>query len=90
MGTTEEENGGGPGLDWSALTRSGHFSAPTSLGDPNAFNTPVIAGNPAGEELRSSARRAAGQVPELAKLLGLPIPPPPGPRRPSTSGARGS
>jgi hypothetical protein len=46
--------------------------------------------DPAGEELRSSARRAAGQVPELAKLLGLPIPPPPGPRRPSTSGARGA
>jgi hypothetical protein len=46
--------------------------------------------DPAGEELRSSARRAAGQVPELARLLGLPIPPPPGPRRPSTSGARGA
>ena len=45
--------------------------------------------DPAGEELRSAARRAAGQVPELARLLGLPIPPPPGPRRPSTSGARG-
>jgi hypothetical protein len=44
--------------------------------------------DPAGEELRSSVRRAAGQVPELARLLGLPIPPPPGPRRPSTSGAR--
>jgi len=46
--------------------------------------------DPAGEELRSSARRAAGLVPELARLLGLPIPPPPGPRRPSTSGARGA
>jgi hypothetical protein len=46
--------------------------------------------DPAGEELRSSARRAAGQVPELARLLGLPIPPPPGPRRPSPSGARGA
>jgi hypothetical protein len=46
--------------------------------------------DPAGEELRSSVRRAAGQVPELARLLGLPIPPPPGPRRPSTSGVRGA
>ncbi len=46
--------------------------------------------DPAGEELRSSARRAAGLVPELARLLGLPIPPPPGPRRPTTSGARGA
>ncbi len=46
--------------------------------------------DPAGEELRASIRRAAGQVPELARLLGLPIPPPPGPRRPSTSGARGA
>jgi hypothetical protein len=44
----------------------------------------------AGEELRASARRAAGQVPELARLLGLPIPPPPGPRRPTPSGARGA
>jgi hypothetical protein len=44
--------------------------------------------DPAGEELRAAARRAAGQVPELARLLGLPIPPPPGPRRPTPSGAR--
>ncbi len=44
----------------------------------------------AGEELRSSARRAAGLVPELARLLGLPIPPPPGPRRPTPTGARGA
>jgi hypothetical protein len=36
----------------------------------------------AGEELRTAARRAAGSVPELARLFGLPIPPPPGPRRP--------
>ncbi len=36
----------------------------------------------AGEELLGAARRAAGLVPELAKALGLPIPPPPGPRRP--------
>ena len=43
---------------------------------------PVGLPDPAGEELRSAVRRAAGQVPELARLLGLPIPPPPGPRRP--------
>ncbi|HEY5026725.1 MAG TPA: hypothetical protein VII76_17245 [Acidimicrobiales bacterium] len=46
--------------------------------------------SPAGEELRSLVRRAAGQVPELARILGLPIPPPPGPRRPTPSGARGA
>jgi hypothetical protein len=33
-------------------------------------------------ELLTAARHAAGLVPELARLLGLPIPPPPGPRRP--------
>ncbi|MGH9029844.1 MAG: hypothetical protein ACRDV4_09540, partial [Acidimicrobiales bacterium] len=44
----------------------------------------------ASDDLLSSARRAAGFVPELAKLLGLPIPPPPGPRRPAaTAGRRG-
>jgi hypothetical protein len=36
----------------------------------------------ADEELLAAARRAAGYVPELARLLGIPIPPPPGPRRP--------
>ena len=36
--------------------------------------------NPAAE-LLTAARHAAGLVPELARLLGLPIPPPPGPRR---------
>jgi hypothetical protein len=35
------------------------------------------------EELLRTIRRAAGFVPELARLLGLPIPPPPGPRRPA-------
>jgi len=40
------------------------------------------------EDLLQAARRAAGQVPELARLLGLPIPPPPGPRRPAPVGAR--
>jgi hypothetical protein len=44
----------------------------------------------AGEETRAAARRAAGLVPEVARLLGLPIPPPPGPRRPTTAAARGA
>jgi hypothetical protein len=38
-------------------------------------------GVPDSPEARDSARKAAGAVPELAKLIGLPIPPPP-PRRP--------
>ncbi len=38
------------------------------------------AGIPAVPEVQEAARRAAGSVPELAKLLGLRIPPPP-PRR---------
>jgi hypothetical protein len=47
------------------------------------------AGLPAepGEELLAKVRRAAGLVPELARLLGLPIPPPPGPRRAGGSSA---
>ncbi len=36
----------------------------------------------ADEALLIEARKAAGLVPELARLLGIPIPPPPGPRRP--------
>jgi hypothetical protein len=40
------------------------------------------------EQLLQAVHRSAGQVPELARLLGLPIPPPPGPRRPATVGAR--
>lgn len=39
------------------------------------------AGIPEGAEVQAAARAAAGLVPELAKLLGLRIPPPP-PRRP--------
>ncbi|MGC8463577.1 MAG: hypothetical protein ACP5P9_07920 [Acidimicrobiales bacterium] len=41
------------------------------------------AGLPAGadERVLAAARNAAGAVPELARLLGIPIPPPPGPRR---------
>jgi hypothetical protein len=42
------------------------------------------AGLPAGadESLLTAARKASGYVPELARLMGIPIPPPPGPRRP--------
>ncbi len=44
------------------------------------------------EALLAAARRASGFVPQLARLLGIPIPPPPGPRRPvvtrSPSGRR--
>jgi hypothetical protein len=36
----------------------------------------------ADESLLAAARKASGYVPELARLMGIPIPPPPGPRRP--------
>jgi hypothetical protein len=36
----------------------------------------------ADENVLALARKASGYVPELARLLGIPIPPPPGPRRP--------
>jgi hypothetical protein len=36
----------------------------------------------ADEALLVEARKASGYVPELARLMGIPIPPPPGPRRP--------
>jgi hypothetical protein len=59
------------------------------------INSPVKrtvkpAGLPAGAsaELLTAARHAAGLVPELARLLGLPIPPPPGPRRTGAVAAR--
>ena len=54
------------------------------------------AGLPAGadESLLAAARKASGYVPELARLMGIPIPPPPGPRRPvparSVQGRRAS
>ncbi len=42
----------------------------------------------------AAARKASGYVPELARLMGIPIPPPPGPRRPvparSVQGRRAS
>jgi hypothetical protein len=42
----------------------------------------------ASADLLTAARHAAGLVPELARLLGLPIPPPPGPRRAGAVAAR--
>ena len=49
---------------------------------------------PADDELLAAARKASGHVPELARLMGIPIPPPPGPRRPvparSSPGRRAS
>ncbi|MGD0313485.1 MAG: hypothetical protein ABSC90_13610 [Acidimicrobiales bacterium] len=36
----------------------------------------------ADETVLAAARQASGYVPELARLMGIPIPPPPGPRRP--------
>ena len=54
------------------------------------------AGLPAGadEAVLAEARKASGYVPELARLMGIPIPPPPGPRRPvparSSPGRRAS
>ena len=53
-------------------------------------------GLPAGadEAVLAAARKASGYVPELARLMGIPIPPPPGPRRPvparSAQGRRAS
>ena len=53
-------------------------------------------GLPAGadEPVLAAARKASGYVPELARLMGIPIPPPPGPRRPvparSVQGRRAS
>ena len=44
----------------------------------------------ADDDTLAAARRAAGLVPEVARLLGLPIPPPPGPRRTSAPAARGA
>ncbi|MGD0882456.1 MAG: hypothetical protein ABSB09_12890 [Acidimicrobiales bacterium] len=49
------------------------------------------AGLPVGadEAVLSEARKAAGYVPELARLMGIPIPPPPGPRRPAPARPEG-
>jgi hypothetical protein len=41
----------------------------------------------ADENVLAAARKASGYVPELARLMGIPIPPPPGPRRPASARA---
>lgn len=43
---------------------------------------PVGLPDGADEALKAEARKAAGSVPQVARLLGIPIPPPPGPRKP--------
>jgi hypothetical protein len=43
---------------------------------------PVGLPSGADEALLAEARKASGYVPELARLMGIPTPPPPGPRRP--------
>jgi hypothetical protein len=43
---------------------------------------PVGLPTDADEAVLTAARQASGYVPELARLMGIPIPPPPGPRRP--------
>jgi hypothetical protein len=52
--------------------------------DSPVRRTVTPAGLPEGadEHLLAEARKASGYVPELARLMGIPIPPPPGPRRP--------
>ncbi len=55
---------------------------------------PVGLPTDADEAVLTAARQASGYVPELARLMGIPIPPPPGPRRPvparSSPGRRGA
>jgi len=65
-----------PSADWLALLEV--------VVDCPVRRTVKPAGLPtdADEALLAEARKAAGLVPELARLLGIPIPPPPGPRRP--------
>ncbi len=65
-----------PAADWLALLEV--------VVDCPVRRTVKPAGLPTGadEALLAEARKAAGLVPELARLLGIPIPPPPGPRRP--------
>lgn len=66
--------------DWAALLQAVVESPVRRTVHPAALPTAADQG------LLAIARRAAGSVPELARLLGLPIPPPPGPRR--TAAAR--
>src|SRR6202034_1624340 len=60
--------------DWLALLAAVLESPGRRTGRPT--------GIPDDEEAKQAPGKAAGSVPELAKLIGLPIPPPP-PRRPS-------
>ena len=65
-----------PPADWAALLEV--------VVDSPVRRTVKPQGLPAGadEALLAAARKASGYVPELARLMGIPIPPPPGPRRP--------
>jgi hypothetical protein len=65
-----------PAAEWLALLEV--------VVDSPVRRTVKPAGLPAGadESLLAAARKASGYVPELARLMGIPIPPPPGPRRP--------
>jgi hypothetical protein len=49
---------------------------------------PVGLPTPPGDALLAAARQAAGRIPALAGLLGLEMPPPPGPRRAGSLPAR--
>jgi hypothetical protein len=62
-----------------------------ALASPVKRNVKPVGIPPDNDDLVVAARHAAGQMPALARLLGLPIPPPPGPRRlapTTTAGAR--
>ncbi len=62
-----------------------------ALASPVKRNVKPVGIPPDNADLVVAARHAAGQMPALARLLGLPIPPPPGPRRlapTTTAGAR--
>jgi hypothetical protein len=65
-----------PAAEWLALLEV--------VVDSPVRRTVKPAGLPTGadENLLAAARKASGYVPELARLMGIPIPPPPGPRRP--------
>ncbi len=65
-----------PAAEWLALLEV--------VVDSPVRRTVKPAGLPTGadESLLAAARKASGYVPELARLMGIPIPPPPGPRRP--------
>jgi len=76
---------GATGAAMSAETPPAEWTALLELVVEAPFRRTVKpAGIPTGadETLLAAARQASGYVPELARLLGIPIPPPPGPRRP--------